>query len=214
MFQKSFFIVFFLFTFTYGFACGKDTILFKDFDIMGEEIKTYPFIIETKIGYFFFSNSKMRKVFNQGGIDVQINSFYPINKCLQVYGSIEYLEKHGKSLGSHQKTNIWQVPLSLGLKCIILTCGPIQGYFSLGARYFFVHVHNNSKFVDRNMRKSGLGGVGNIGLHYFPCNNLFIDLFGEYSYGRLHFHSSKKNSYGQTMQIGGFTLGVGLGYLF
>jgi hypothetical protein len=64
------------------------------------------------------------------------------------------------------------------------------------------------------MNKNGFGGFANMGFNFFPCKNLFIDVFGEYSYGRMHFHSSKTNSYGQTAQVGGFTFGAGLGYVF
>lgn len=170
--------------------------------------------LNIKVGYFIFSDAKMRKIYNKGGLDVQISRSFPLWKWLYAYGSVEYLSRHGKSLNGHQKTKIWEVPLSLGLKAIIPFCQEIQYYLTLGPRYFFVHVHNRSSYVSRNLNKNDLGGFVNMGLNFFPCQNLQVDVFGEYSYGRLHFHSSKTHSYGRSVQIGGFTFGAGLGYAF
>ncbi len=171
-------------------------------------------LLEVKGGYFFFSDAKMRKVYDQGGLDVQISGSYPVWKWLQVYGSVEYLQRHGRSLNGHQKTSIWEVPLSLGLKPVIEICEKINYYVTLGPRYFFVHQHNHSSYVDRSVSQNGLGGFVNTGFNFFPCPHFLVDVFGEYSYKRMHFHDSKHHVYGRTIQVGGFAFGVGLGYAF
>lgn len=214
MLQKCFFILFIGLATSYGFASEENSFFLEGLDSDCQISQEWQPKVEAKIGYFFFSNSKMRKVFNRGGIDLQFNSTYPACKNFQIYGSVEYLEKHGKSLGGHQSTEIWAVPFSLGLKYQTSLCHNVSGYFTLGPRYFYIHVHNLSSYVDRNMQKTGLGFFANAGVNYFICNNLLIDLFGEYSYGRFHFHSSKKNTYEQTTQIGGFVIGGGLEYFF
>jgi len=165
-------------------------------------------------GYFFFSDAKMRKIYDQGGLDVRVTGSFPIGRCFHLYGSVEYLEKYGRSLNAHQKTKIWEVPLSLGLKTVVPLSQKIQYYLTLGPRYFFVHAHNNSSFVDRNMSQNGLGGFANMGFTYCTCRHLLVDVFGEYSYGRMHFHSSTTNSFGQSVQVGGFAFGGGLSYVF
>jgi len=171
-------------------------------------------ILEVKGGYFFFTDSKMRKVYNKGGLDLQLSGSYPIWKWLQVYGSVEYLTRHGESIGSPQKTRIWEVPLSLGLKPIIKIHPKVQYYIALGPRYFFVHVHNNSPYVDRKIDENGLGGFVNTGFNFFPIPHFCIDIFGEYSYKRMRFHPSKDAVYGREVQIGGLSFGIGLGYAF
>lgn len=171
-------------------------------------------LLEIKGGYFFFSDDKMREIFDQGGLDVQLSGSYPLWKWLQIYGSIEYLERHGKSLNDRQKTRIWEVPLSLGLKPVISICPKVQYYFTLGPRYFFVHVHSDSKFVDKSIDENGLGGFVNTGFHFFPMRHLLVDIFGEYSFKRMRFHPSKTHVYGNKIEIGGFTFGLGLGYAF
>ena len=171
-------------------------------------------VLEVKVGYFFFSDSKMRKVFNEGGLDVQLCGSYPIYRWLHIYGSVEYLERHGRSLHGRQKASIWEVPLSLGLKPVIKIYPKVRYYFTLGPRYFFVHAHNKSSFVDRKINQNGLGGFVNTGFNFLPLPHLLIDVFGEYSYKRMDFHHSKSHVHGRTIQVGGFALGLGLGYAF
>ena len=171
-------------------------------------------LLEFKAGYFIFSSEKLRKVYDQGGVDIQLSTSYPVWRWLQIYGSIEYLQRHGSSLNARQKTSIWEVPLSLGLKPVIEICQSMSYYLALGPRYFFVHAHNRSTFVDKNISQNGFGGFVNTGLHFFPVAHLLIDVFAEYSYGRLHFHPSKTNVYGRAVQVGGFAFGAGLGYAF
>lgn len=170
--------------------------------------------VEAKAGYFFFSSSKMRKVYDSGGLDVQLSGSANVWKWLQVYGCVEYLQRDGHSLGAHEKTNIWIVPLSLGLKPVITICPQIGYYLTIGPRYFFVHTHADSSFVQKDLNEHGIGGFANMGFNFFPMDHFLIDIFGEYSYKRMSFHPSKPNTYGRTIQIGGFTFGAGLGYAF
>ncbi len=170
--------------------------------------------LEAKLGYFFFSDSKMREIYSDGGLDVQLSGSYPLLRYFHLYGSVEYLEKHGRSLNFNQRTKIWEVPLSFGLKFVIPIFQKLQYYLALGPRYFFVGAYNDSSFVERDISESLLGGFTNMGFHYFVCNCLFVDLFGEYSYGKRFFNSTVPNSFGQDAQIGGFAFGAGLGYSF
>jgi len=170
--------------------------------------------IEFKAGYFFFASSKMRDVYNQGGIDLQLCGAYPIWKGLEIYGSVEYLERSGHSLSSHRKTSLWEIPVNLGLKPVITICEQVQWYFTLGPRYFYVHQHNDSPYVNRNEGKSTVGMFANTGFNFIFWKHLLLDVFGEYSYGKIHFHTSKLGVQTRDLQIGGFTFGGGLGYAF
>ena len=78
--------------------------------------------IEAKVGYFFFGASQMREIYNQGGVDVQLCAAYPIWKGLQIYGSVEYLQKSGHSLSVGESTSVWQVPVNLGLRPVVTIC--------------------------------------------------------------------------------------------
>ncbi len=68
--------------------------------------------VEVKAGYFFFTDNRLRRVYNRGGLDLQLAASVPLYRTLRLYGALEYVEKHGKSLllGSH--TSIRQIPVS------------------------------------------------------------------------------------------------------
>jgi len=170
--------------------------------------------VEFKAGYFFFASSKMREIYNQGGLDLQICAAGSIWDGLELYGSVEYLKRSGNSLGGDEKTSIWQVPVNLGLKPVFTICPQVQWYFTLGPRYFYVHQHNHSSFVMKNKGKSGVGMFVNTGFDFILWKHLLIDIFGEYSYEKIHFHTSKDYVYTKGMQVGGFTFGGGIGYSF
>jgi hypothetical protein len=173
-----------------------------------------PPLIEFKVGYFFFSSSPMNQVYDQGGIDLQISGAYPIQQYLRIYGSVEYLQKSGHSLGGHERTSYWALPLSLGLQPVFKISSYCSYYFTLGPRYFFARVHNHSSLVPRHMKGNNIGGFANTGFQFIISKHFLIDVFGEYSYARLAFHPSTSTAEGHTVQVGGFTFGAALGYAF
>jgi hypothetical protein len=75
-------------------------------------------------------------------------------------------------------------------------------------------VRNNSHFVDKQINENGIGGFVGTGFNFLPTPHLLIDIFGEYSYCRLHFHTHKALTTGRKVQVGGFAIGAGLGYAF
>lgn len=196
---------------TQGFANEPSVSLSKSPYLTDSSINA---TLEAKAGYFFFSDSKMSEIYTEGGWDVQVSGSCPIWEWLEVYGSIEYLEKQGKSLGGHQSTSIWEIPLSVGIKPVIAIYKTAQYYFSVGPRYFFVHQHNHSSYVSKNISNNGLGVFVNTGFNFILWSHLLLDFFGEYSYKQMHFHSHKNNVYGGNVNVGGYTFGAGLGYAF
>jgi hypothetical protein len=161
----------------------------------------------------------MREIYDHGGLDVQIATSYPLHSwknriCLEIYGSVEYLQRSGRSLNYDQKTSIWLLPVNLGLKPVFILCRDVHYYFAVGPRYFYIHQHNDSPYVNRNQGKSGIGLFANTGFDFILRRHLLVDIFGEYSYAPIHFHPSKTHVYSQPIQVGGFTFGGGLGYVF
>lgn len=174
---------------------------------------------EFKTGYFFFSDSKMEKVYDRGGLDLQLCISYPLwdMNCgwtLNAYGAIEYFHRSGRSLNGHQNTSLWSVPINIGLKPTFAITPDMHYYFAFGPRYFYIHQHNHSSYVYKNQSRNGLGLFVNTGFNYLLCNQFTIGIFGEYSYAKTHFHSGNSNVYTRNIQVGGFTFGGGLGYEF
>jgi hypothetical protein len=178
--------------------------------------KISPPYFEVKAGYFFFASHSMRKVYNQGGFDIQVSGAYPMNDYYRIYASAEYLEKSGHSEHAGQKTSFWAIPFSLGLQPVfkLLKSYPLSYYFTIGPRYYLTKAHNQSSFVSSNIHANGFGGFFNTGFMTKLKKDLFIDLFGELSYAYLRYSSSVKNSEGHKAQVGGLTFGLGLVYTF
>ena len=176
--------------------------------------KQHP-LLEAKAGYFFFTSPDIRHVYDQGGLDVQLCGSYPsLFKFLHIYGSVEYLQKSGRSIHGHQRTSIWEIPLSLGLRPVFPLGNHVEYYFTIGPRYFFVRAHNQfSLLFQKKCKKMGVVDSQIQDFCFIIGNHFTIDLFGEYSYRKLHFHSKKAGTQGHTVQVGG-VMGGGLGWSF
>ncbi len=176
-------------------------------------------ILEVKGGYFMFTNEKMRKVYG-GGYDLQLSGTAPIWNWVQLYVSAEYLQASGHSLGFNQRTSLWQLPINVGLRGSVKLSSQILYYATLGPRYFFLHAENHSHFVESTICHHGIGGFANTGFTFRPCNpnyslgNVFIDIYAEYSYEHMHRNPSKEDVFGNSVQVGGFSFGGGVGYAF
>jgi hypothetical protein len=176
-------------------------------------------LFEVKTGYFVFSDSKMRKVYDRGGWDIQLCGSYPLwnltsRWTLNAYGAVEYFHRSGKAINGDQKTSLWSVPVNIGLKPVYAISANTQYYFAVGPRYLYIHQHNHSSYVYKNQSSNELGFFINTGFDYVLCDQLVIAIFGEYSYAKMHSHSGKSRVYTRNIQIGGFTFGGGLGYEF
>lgn len=170
--------------------------------------------LEIKPGYFFFSNHTLRKIYH-GGFEIQGSASYLLCEMLALYGSVGYLQVKGKSLHGCQKTSISQVPIDLGLRVISELCEYLDGYLTIGPRYFHFHQHNDSSYVNRNISRNGLGFFINGGCNFITYDYFSLGIFGEYAFEQKSFKCSSPNIYGRkNVQIGGFTFGASLGLEF
>ncbi len=170
--------------------------------------------LEIKPGYFFFANHTLAKIYH-GGFEIQGSVSYPLCGMIALYGSLGYLHVKGKSLNGNQKTSISQVPLDAGVRSMVNLSECVKGYFSIGPRYFYFHQHNDSTYVNRNIRANGFGFFINGGCNFINNDCLLLGIFGEYAFEQKSFKSMIPNVYGrQDIQIGGFTFGASIGFVF
>jgi hypothetical protein len=169
---------------------------------------------EFKMGYFRFENKELRHVYDKGVLDLQLTSSFRFWKPLYAYFAIEYINAEGRTIGGHKKTKIRIVPLSLGVQYIQPVTCDFKYYLTIGPRYFFFHQHNYSSGLQPIVNKNGCGGFINTGFMYYLSNHIIIDFFGEYSYKMMHFKSHRTLVEGNSFQVGGLTLGAGLGYFW
>lgn len=170
--------------------------------------------LEIKPGYFFFANSTLRKIYH-GGFEIQGSVTSPLCGMIALYGSLGYLHAKGKSLHANQKTSISQVPLDVGFRVIADLSECAKVYFTAGPRFFYFHQRNDSTFVNRNIRANGFGFFINGGCNFVKNDCYLFGIFGEYGFEQKSFRSSMPNVYGRpNVQIGGFTFGASIGFMF
>jgi hypothetical protein len=170
--------------------------------------------VELKLGYFYFGDHKFRKIYDQGALDTQISASGAVWKWIRLYGAVNYISSEGRSIGGHNKTEIMFLPLSLGVQALINIEHDVKYYATIGPRYFYIHQENHFRGVNHSVNAHALGGFANMGMQVILSDNFIIDFFGEYSYARNHFSTHRQNVSEHTRQVGGLTLGGGVGYQF
>jgi outer membrane protein W len=170
-------------------------------------------IVEARFSYFRPTSHLLREIYGNGGINYEITATVPVWKNLNIWVAADYFSEDGRSLGGHQKTRLRIVPLTLGLK-YFFDANKFSPYAGLGMRYFFVHVHNDSSFVNREISRSGMGGVAEIGTLYWLSKHFLLDIFTNYSFKELHAHTSRSGVETHGQQVGGWNFGGGVGYKF
>lgn len=180
----------------------------------------YPFFersppaVEAKLSYFFFTSSQMGDIYSNGGFEVYLSGSYPIYRCLHVYTGLGYLQAWGESQNANEHTTVFIVPVDLALKSLFTLNKFSQYFITFGPRYFYVHQHNHTSYIDGSIGRNGVGCFVNSGFNFFPLAHFYVDLFTEYAYQPTHFSSSRENVFGGDVQVSTLSFGLGLGYSF
>lgn len=170
--------------------------------------------IEGRLSCFIPQSSLVRDIYGYCGINYEVEGTIPAWKALNVWWALDYVSLNGKSEGLEDPTTLRIFPITLGLKALFRTRW-FQPYFGLGMRYFFIWNHNDSPYVQSNVSKNGMGGVAEIGTLFQPIRHFVIDIFANYSYRKFDTHySSSSNTAGNSLNVGGWNLGGGIGYQF
>lgn len=175
-----------------------------------EQPKLRHWLIEAKPAYFIPQDPLFRDIYGNGGFIMLGEIGYFINKsvCVSLEGG--YFHKHGTLTNVDISTKITQAPVSLLLKYIFNAEKKFNVYVKLGPNYLYSHeVINYPGFESET--KHTFGATTGLGLVYNFCHGWLIDLFGNYRYDR---RSAGNGDLDQSVYLGGFDLGLGLGYRF
>jgi outer membrane protein len=171
-------------------------------------------LTDFRMGYFRFSDKSLRHIYDKGVLDLQLVSSFCVWTPLYIYLAGEYIGAKGRSIGGHDRTKVRIVPISLGLQYIQPITYDFRYYLTLGPRVFYFHQKNHGPGVPSQINKWGCGGFVNTGFMYYLSEHIIVDFYGEYSYKRMHFETHKAATSGGHLQIGGLTLGGGIGYFW
>ena len=185
------------------------------------EGRAAPLLTEVKMGGFRPWSDDLRKIYDDTWGNYQLELNYPLWRGFFGWAAIQYTQKHGRSLGARQPTKITLVPGTLGLKlfassirCLPKWCEPVDVYFGGGARYFSLEVKNDSTFVSRRERKRGWGGAVTGGVLVRLSKRFVFDAFTDFSFKRMDFSQATPSIQCHNLDVGGVTLGIGLGAYF
>jgi hypothetical protein len=173
-------------------------------------------LVEAKIGYFYPTDAKFRHIYSNGGGIYGFEVSCQAWKEFYGWASGSYFTQTGRSQGEHHRTRITLVPLAAGLKYVIPFCEKrLDLYGDIGFVTTYFHTHDHSRYVIKSNSKWGTGGVWRIGCLGYVYDSLFIDVFADYTYTKIHFHNTDNGRViRRTADISGFSWGAGIGYRF
>ncbi len=172
---------------------------------------------EVKPGYFYFTDSEMRRFFDHGGFtfrgEVGCNFWGP----LIVWADGGYFQKKGQALGGAERIDFKLASITLGLKAIYYFNDYVAVYAGAGPRLLIMLMHNYSPFVRGDDNEVGIGGGFDAGFWFFPIPrwpNIFLDLFADYSLKKLKIEPDEVSSLDSDVDVSSLTAGLGVGVRF
>ncbi len=171
--------------------------------------------IEGDIGYFYPFSKTLREIVG-GGADYRLSVSYKRDEHLGIFLSGDCFTKEGRSTGSHSKTSLWILPVTLGLRfyrTYWFSCYEFSYYLAMGPRYYFAHATNDFPAVDHHNFASCIGAMGGIGF-FLSYEHFSLNAFTDVSYANGHSHTSITNVSAPNMQLGSLIAGGGIAYAF
>jgi hypothetical protein len=170
-------------------------------------------ILEVRASYFRPFSKTLRKVTGEG-VTYGLEATLPVWRGWNIWGEVDYFSKSGTMQGIHRAVQITMVPITLGLKYFYYP-NRYWGLYGGGAgKYYFVEEINRVFPMYKTTHHNGLGGVVEIG-NVICIGHFVIDIFSSWSFKKIdgpdHL-SPNATSFG--MQVGGWNIGMGLGYKF
>ncbi len=163
-----------------------------------EERRSY---IKAGVNYFRPSKQIFRDIYGNGVM-------YRAEICIGIWRGLElwmaggYFSKNGKLSFTDEGTKLQILPVGWGIK-YVSTKGNINYYTGIGLNYYQVKEINPIGDVSKG--RLGLGGE--IGAFTRITGGLIIDFRMDYYYCKMELANRK-------IDIGGLTVGIGLGYEF
>lgn len=171
--------------------------------------------LEIKPSYFYFSSDPIKQIYSKGGFEIQGSASIPIGKHLDLYGSLGYRKANGHALNTGEKTKLMVIPIDFGLRPIFKLSDQIAYFLSFGPRFFYLHQHNYSPYVNQHIKGGNCGLFVNTGFNLLLANSFLLGIFGEYSYEKKTVKPTMLNVFSNgSIKIGGWAIGASIGCSF
>ncbi len=172
-------------------------------------------ILEFRAGYFRPTDCVFRNIVDNKAALFGPEVTFHMYRCIYGFTSIDFLTKNGRSLGLQNSTDIFMLPLGIGLKWMEEISNCVTGYVGLGFQPTFLRTKDCSPFVCQKRHKWGFGGIAKAGVYVDWQENWFLDFFVDYSFVKVKpFCCDIPNVQPRKADLSGVIIGGGLGYRF
>lgn len=190
--------------------------------------------LEIRGAYFSVQNKAIKKVYSSHWIDYQVEAAKRVHPFIEIFGGVNWTYRQGHTkryFGFYgeefrDRTRIYVLPVSLGVKLIYPILPYVDAYVGAGACYSFLKIKNfcredYSYFMPRSpfkkaIYKSQFGGVFKIGFQVALSKSTFLDFFVDY-FAQTFRISHKRDSRDVIKKVAdcsGFKFGAGFGVYF
>lgn len=168
-------------------------------------------MIEIKPAYFQFQDDYARNIFNSGGFMPSIEIDSHIYNRLHWFAELGFLYKEGHSHITDSDTNIYLLPISVGLKQFLTLTNDSKLYLKLAPNWIWAKEHQEYPGFKRSFSLNTFGATLGLGFLLYPVKHWTIDLFTNYLYDRTSM-KNKVSHLKTKLYLGGFQIGFGIGY--
>jgi hypothetical protein len=168
---------------------------------------------ELRAAAFYPASHRFRSIYGHRGLSLQAEGARGLKKHpnLEIWENFEWIFMHGKVHPDCGRSGIDMINISAGLKGI----GPVWAnwlylYLGLGANLGIIYLENKihcaSERFTTHKSYLALGGVLKSGAQVYLTPTIYLSAFADYLYLPVSMH--------QTVDVGGFKVGGGLGARF
>lgn len=187
---------------------GLKTLLMVLFFSIGHVEACSESSVEFRYAAFIPSSKLFKEIYGNVGTSYQLETTtkVPCWECWDVWANLDWFSKHGRSVGFEDPTRVQISTLGLGIRYNYCLNYCTSFYVGVGPTVGTIWLKNKSRCLDEKVCKTTVGCLTKIGVLYYFCDRLFLDLFVDYLYQPVHFE--------HRVNIGGFKTGAGLGVTF
>jgi hypothetical protein len=170
--------------------------------------------VDSRVGYRFVTAEKTKKMFPKGWFEYQFEGAYYFDRMWSFFANVGYGYKRGHSVGLHDRTSIWMVPVSIGAAFNLFLPYKFEFRLGGGVTYAYLDTKNHTRSVPKHVSTGGGGGVIKTDL-LMPFNHFyFAGIFADYSFLYFPENKSEGHIHKRSFDASGVVAGVFAGLNF
>lgn len=160
--------------------------------------------VEFTLGGYAMNEPRFDAVYKSGGLMSGVSLSSAVVSDVNFYLDIKYYNREGKLTFSQEKTTLYIVPVTLGLR-YIYPMGLFNPYLGAGLDFYFFYEENPIGTVLNHT--NGFHIAGGTYIRFSKSVPVLLNL-------RLKYTSAKAEQDSIQIQLGGFEYGAGVTYVF